>query len=235
MKRFALLLLGIATPVGAAERRQSVDDFDRIRVEGPYEVHVATRGVPGARITGSPTAADSVEIHVDGRTLTVRPAVQDGGEQPHGGARDAPVIYLRTTDLRGAGVVAGGKLEVSGPMRAARIDLQLTGSGTLTASALDAEQLIATLIGNGTMTLGGRAGSARLLSSGAGTIAATQLRIDMLTLRLEGTGTTQASARYTANVVSTGLGAVTVYGKPKCTVRAPAAGTVVCGATAPAP
>ena len=38
-----------------------------------------------------------------------------------------------------------------------------------------------------------------------------------------------AQARYQAAVSLTGLGRVTVAGKPKCTVQAPAGGRVVCG------
>lgn len=229
MKRLVLLLLLLAAPAGAAERHLDLQDFDRIRVEGPFEVHLATRGVPGGRVAGLPAAADSVEVRIEGRTLVVRPATSDGtgGGRPH----DAPIVYLRTTDLRGAGVVAGGRLEITGPVRAERVDLQVTGSGTIAAATLDAEQLVATLIGTGTLTLGGRAAHARLLVNGAGALDAAPLQTDDVVVRLDGTGSIRTSARYVANVMTSGVGTVTVYGKPKCTVKAVSDGPVVCGAT----
>lgn len=230
MKTALLLLLVVASPTAAAERREGIDDFDRIRVEGPYEVHVATRGNPGARIVGSPAAADGVDLRVEGRTLFVRATAVDGNG---GRARDAPVIYLRTIDLRGASVVAGGRLEIAGPVRGERVDLQVTGSGTITAPALAAGQLVATLIGTGTLTLGGHAAHARLLANGAGLLEAAALQTDDVLVRLDGTGTIRASARYLANVVTSGVGAVTVYGKPKCTVKAVSDGPVACAVPLP--
>ena len=70
----------------------------------------------------------------------------------------------------------------------------------------------------------------RLLSNGAGTIAAIPLQVDYLLVRLDGTGSTHASARYAADIVTDGIGAVTVEGAPKCTVKAVAGGPIACGA-----
>lgn len=217
-------LIAAAAPAAAADHRYVVTEFDRIRVEGPFDVRVTTRGTPMARAAGS---SDALDVHVEGTTLIVRAA--RGGET----APAAPILYLRTTTLRSATVIGGGKLDIAGPLRSQRVDLQVTGSGALAVAALDAEQVVATLLGNGAMTLGGRAGRVRLLSNGAGAIEAGALLADDLVVRIDGAGTTRASARYFANVATTGFGAVTVYGKPKCTVKASADGPVACGGVLP--
>jgi hypothetical protein len=223
-----LLFLAVA-PVQAADRIYYIGDFDRIRVEGPFDVRLATRGNPAAHVTGSAPA--SLELQVDAGVLVVR-ARQDVTDAARTGAAfEPPVIYLRTTDLHSATVIGGGKLDITGPVRAQRVDLQVSGAGTIAALGLDAEQLNATLIGNGQLTLGGRAGTARLLSSGAGMLEATALRADTLRLRLDGSGTARASARRTADVATSGLGAATVYGTAKCKVHAAAGGPIACGVT----
>lgn len=228
MLRFLTLALLVAlAPAQAAERSYFIGDFDRIRVEGPFDVRLTTRGTPAARVTG---ATDGLDLHVDARVLTVRAAARDSAGPR---ATEPATIFVRTTDLHAAAVIGGGKLVIAGPLRGARVDLQITGSGSITAPELAADQVFATLVGAGAMTLGGRTARLRVLSSGAGSIDASALQADEALLRLDGAGATQANARYVADVVTTGLGAVTVSGSPKCKVKAPAGAPVMCGGAPP--
>lgn len=224
-----LLLVSPVAASAASGRSYVVTDFDRIRVDGPFDVQVTTRVSPSARAEGPGEASDVLDIRVEGRTLVVRASAGRWAEAaPRGGIR-APVIRVGVPMLRAAGVVGGGRLTITGAMRAQQIDLQMTGSGSLAAAGLDADALTATVLGSGTMTLGGRAGRARLLTSGPGGIAAAALRSDALTVRLDGSGTIAATARYTADATSTGLGSVTIYGKPTCRVSSAATGPIRCG------
>ena len=68
---FAALVL-LAAPAGAAERNYSVTSFDRIRIDGPYQVTLKTNVAPFARASGTQAALDGVSIKVEGRTLVVR-------------------------------------------------------------------------------------------------------------------------------------------------------------------
>ncbi|MEG8018942.1 GIN domain-containing protein [Sphingomonas sp. LR55] len=70
----------------AASRTVSVGSFDRVRVEGPFEVRV-TIGSPRATITGDSRTTESVAVRVDGTTLSVRKGTGGWGEQPRKGAR----------------------------------------------------------------------------------------------------------------------------------------------------
>jgi len=230
---FALFLLAVSGPALAATGRSYVvTDYDRIRIDGPFDVALTTRAPPSARAEGPADASDALDIRVEGRTLIVRAGSRGWGEVPRRGGAQALVIRLGVPALRGATVIGGGRLAVAGPFRAQRVDLQVTGSGSIDAPALDADELNATLLGSGTMTLGGRGGRVRLLSSGPGGIAASALRSDALTVRLDGSGTITATARYTADATSTGLGAVTIFGKPACRVSRAASGPIRCGVDA---
>ncbi|MEG3176830.1 DUF2807 domain-containing protein [Sphingomonas sp. RB3P16] len=229
---FLIPLLLVCPPAHAAERRYFIADFDRIRIEGPLDVRLATRGAPAATVTG--VVPVGFELHVDGTVLTVRATRSAGGVSTPSNTGAAPVVSLRTGDLHGVSVMGGGRLVIEGPVRGARIDLQILGSGAITAPAIDGEQLGVTVVGTGAMTLGGRAARARLFGNGTGTIDASALRVDALVLRLDGSGSAQASARYTADVVSSGLGAATVYGAPKCKVSTPGGAAVACGVPPPA-
>lgn len=221
----ALLALSATSTADAAERRYSVTSFDRIRIDGPFEVRVQTGRPPSAQADGEAAALDGLTLTVEGQTLIVR------RQQAPSGTRD-PIprlltITLGTPVLRGVNVNAGGRLAVD-RMVAQRIDLSINGAGTLGVTRIDADQLNATVTGAGTMTLAGKAGRARYLITGPGGYEATQMIANDLFVTAAGPGDVRVAARYTADIVSSGLGTVTVAGTPACRVRSTGGGAVVC-------
>ena len=229
-----LVLIGLAAPAAAADRVFSVSSFDRVRVEGPFDVRLTVGGSPRARASGDRRMIDDLDIRVEGTTLIVGSGLNDWAEQgPVRGA--APVITLSTPALRGAAVVGGGKLAIGGAMKAQQLDLQLTGSGALGVTGIKADQLNATLLGTGSMALAGDAAKVRLITSGPGAIAAAPLIAGDLNVRMDGTGDTEATARFTAAATSTGLGRIVIHGNAACTVKALAGGPILCGKDAPQP
>ncbi len=230
---FAPALIAFAVPAHAEDRSFLVTNFDRVRVDGPFEVHVAVGGgVYGARASGEGKAIDALDITVQGSTLIVRRSNRGWGEQ---GKSDAPtpIVYVSVPSLLGGGVIGGGKLRIEGKVQSPRLDFQLTGVGAIDARGIEAQDVNVTLIGNGAVALAGRSLHARLTTNGNGAISAGGLDVGDLIVRLDGPGATEASARYTADLFTAGLGSIAVAGSPKCTVRAPAGGPVSCGATNP--
>lgn len=225
LSAIALLLLPVSA--GAAERTYSIGSFERVRVEGPFEVRLTTGQSPRARAEGPTRSIEGLDIRVEGTTLIVRAGINGWGEQPVAGNQGAPVISVSTGAIRDAIVLGGGRLSIAGPLKGQRIELSVTGSGAIDAGAIQADLFNAAVYGSGTMKLGGRGAKVRLVANGTGGIDATALSAGDLTLSLDGPGQMQATARSTANVTSTGIGTVTVYGKPACTVKA--VGPVSCG------
>lgn len=222
----ALAALAVTASANASERRYSVTSFDRIRVDGPFDVRVKTGSAPSAQAEGDPAALDALTLTVEGQTLIVR------RQQAVSSTRDfAPprllTITLGTPVLRGVNVNAGGRLAVD-RMVAQRIDLSINGSGLLGVTAIETDQLNAAVTGAGTMTLAGKAGRARYLITGPGSYEATGLVANDLFVTAAGTGDVRVAARYTADIVSSGLGTVSVAGTPACRVRATGGGAVVC-------
>lgn len=227
----AALLLG-AVPATAAERTVAVTNFDRVRIDGPFAVTLTTRASPNAIVSGDPRALDMVSVTFDGGTLIVRRNAAAAERAPKN--VPAPTVTLSTRDLRTVAVIGAGQFTVNGPVAAQRVDLTVTGAGSITAPALTADQLVATLIGTGQLNLGGTARSARLLANGAGEITAEGLVANEAIVRTDGSTAVTVTARYTATATSTGLGPITILGKPECKVRAVAGGPITCG-TAKAP
>ena len=67
----ALCALLAAAPADAATRNFAITSFDRVRIDGPYKVQLATGIAPFASATGSAQALDGLAVDVQGRTLVV--------------------------------------------------------------------------------------------------------------------------------------------------------------------
>lgn len=216
-----------SSAAAGAERRFPVGSFDRVRVEGAFEVTHAT-GSPNARVSGDARAIERVQLRVDGGTLVVRMGARTAGEGFEDGSAGPITVTLSSPALRSVLVSAGGRL-TAGRVKGTRLDLTLGGSGAIAVADVAADQLSATLVGTGTITLAGRVATVRLVSNGSGRIDAGRLQADALTVLSDGPGEVKAQARYTATITNLGLGAVAVAGSPKCTVAARAGGPVACG------
>lgn len=228
MIRFLLATLLFAMPAHAAERRVSVGSFDRVKIDGPFDVAYGS-GSPQARISGDARAIEDVELRVEGSTLRLRMKGRSWGERPKEAAAGATIkVTLSSPSLAEADVLGGGRLVAVRP-RGRVLHLFVAGAGEITVGDVAVDTLEATLAGTGAMTLSGRARAVKLMTNGPGRIDASGLKADDLTVLLDGRGETRAAARYTARVTNTGLGSVTVAGKPKCTVTARASGPVACG------
>lgn len=235
MLRFFLAapLLLVAVPAAAADRAYSVGSFEKVRIDGPFRVELTLGKSPGAIAQGDMRNTDRLNLRVEGDTLIV--SANSNAWQEQANTADskrspaATIVRVSTPTLRGAVVFGGGQLTISGPLRSQRVDLSVTGTGSITANAVTADQLIASVTGAGTMTLAGKAAKARLIGNGPTRIIADKLVADDLSVRTDGSGETTARARYTANVNAAGVGAVTVYGTPTCVVNKTVQGPVSCG------
>ncbi|TPG15645.1 GIN domain-containing protein [Sphingomonas oligophenolica] len=226
--RLAVLALSCATATAsAADRPIYIGSFDRVRVQGPFEVRIVN-GSPGATLSGDRRVIEGVEVRVDGSTLTIRNGFGQWGEQPRASTTQPVVVTLRTRNVVHATVIGAGRLTIP-RMKATRVELAVTGAGVIIAGGIDADQANATVIGGGAITLAGRATSTRLIANGPATIDAGALAAGDATVRVDGPGEVKANARFTATVDNLGLGQVTVAGHPKCSVKANAGGPVTCG------
>jgi len=229
MNRIASFLAAalLATPGVAAERSYPVTDFDRIQVEGPFEVTLVTSHPSHVHASGSADALDRVSIEVEGRTLRIRanPSAWGGtaGQSP------GPVrIEATTQDLSRATVLGSGSLAID-KARGLRLDLGLGGSGRLTVGLLDADNLIVDLLGSGRITLAGRAKQMRAAVKGSGDVAGGALVADDVQLTADTAGSVTLGSARSAKVIATGPGDVTIGGSPACTVDNKGAGRVRCG------
>lgn len=220
----ALLLSGPAT---AAEKRFGLTSFEAIEVTADVDVEVVTRAPVSAVATGSSDALDRLTLETrDGRLVI--------GEKKYAGdenRRSLPggvTVRVNAANLRSATLAGAGSLRID-QLKGARVTIGLRGPGQLSVGAIAADRLNVAMLGNGTMTLAGKAKQGQLNLSGAGVVDAGKLAVDDLTSDSEGAGDHSFNAVKTAAVTARGVGRVVVLGRPACTVRNLGTGSVTCG------
>lgn len=222
----AALMLCTAAAAPAAERAVGIGTFDRVRIDGAFDVRIATGRAPRAALSGDARALDLVDLRVEGMTLYLRRRSDTNAVARV--VSPVVIVTLSTQALASAAMLGSGKLTVAG-MRTARANLSVAGTGVIAVEGMDAQQADALVVGGGSIALAGRALRARLSTNGPGGIDASGLVADDLTVRVDGPGETLAQARYQAAISMTGLGRVVVTGNATCTIRAPTGGDVACG------
>lgn len=223
----AALAVALASPLAAAERRHTVTDFDRVQVDGPFEVTLATGRPSSALVSGSATAIERVSLEVQGRTLRIRPNRSSWGGYPGEGA--GPVrIALGTHQLRAASVSGSGALSID-RAQAMRFDVAVSGSGRISLGEIKADTLIVGLLGSGQIELGGQAKDFRATIQGSGDLKAAKLTAEDARVNSDTAGTIELAVRRSANVRATGPGDTRIIGSPACTVKALGSGRVACG------
>jgi hypothetical protein len=226
----ALFCIAAASPLAAAERVETVTSFDRIRVDGPYQVEVVTGRGASARLSGSRDALDRVSVSVQGTTLTIR-ANRTGwtGGWP-GDDKSGPVtIRLTAGELRAVALGGSGAITID-RIRGPLVRLGVEGSGRLTVGRAEVDRLELTLLGSGSIAISGTAKAASAIVRGSATIEGPALVANDLNVVSESAGNIALSARNSANVKASGSGEVRIGGAPACTVSALGSGQVYCGA-----
>ena len=222
----AILALS-AVPASAAERRYTVTDFDRIKVDGPFQVALTTGRPSSAVASGSNSAIERVSIDVQGRTLRVRANRSAWGGYPGEGA--GPVrIELSTHSLRAASLAGSGGPSID-KARTMQFDASVSGSGQIAIGAIDADTLALALLGSGKIIVSGKAKSLRAAIQGAGDLDAEALSVEDAQIIASTSGSIAVAVRRAATVTSTGQGDTRIIGSPACTVRSSGSGLVLCG------
>lgn len=212
-----LVLLAPVAPAAAAERSFTVTGFDRIRLDGPFQVKLATGVAPFAKASGSPAAIDGVSMEVEGETLIVRNNPSNWGSYP--GANPGPVaIAVGTHELSMAWLNGSGSLSIDS-VKGQSFDLSLQGSGSVSISRLTVDRLKAAVTGSGLAVVGGSAAEATVIVRGTATFDGSGLAVKDSIIGVEGSAMVKLKATATAKIDTRGTASVVLAGAPACTVR----------------
>jgi hypothetical protein len=232
MRTLFLIVAAAATaaPAGAATRNFGITGFDKVRIEGPFNVSLATGVAPFARASGSSAALDRVSIEVRGNTLVVHSNLSSWGGYP--GKDAGPVeISLGTHDLSSAWINGSGALSID-KAKGLTFDLSVAGSAVADIDQLNVDQLNVSIVGTASATLSGRAARLTSVVRGISKLDARDLLVKDATIGAEGSATIDAAVSNAVRVDASGPATIRLDGKPSCTLRASGSVSVSgCGST----
>lgn len=224
----AAVALIAVLPVSAAEKRYGLTSFEEIEVKADIVVEVVDRSPVRAVATGPQDALDRLVVEARDGKLIVETR-QFVGDESRRKPLGPVTLRVNAANLRSAMLAGAGALRID-RLEGQRVTVGLRGPGQVVVGDIDADRLAVTMIGNGTMTLGGAAKQAQMTLSGAGMVDAGELAVDVLVTDSEGAGDHRFHAVDSAAITARGIGRTIVLGDPACTVRNIGSGSVECGA-----
>jgi hypothetical protein len=221
----AIVLLAVAAPADAATRNFGVSGFDRIRVEGPFKVRLATGVAPFATASGgSPAALDSVTIDVQGRTLVVRSNRSSWSGYP-GESKGAVEISIGTHDLNSATLNGSGSLAID-KAKGLSFDLSVQGAGSASIGSVAVDQLKVGISGTASATIAGTAPKLTAIVRGISALDASGLETNDAVIGAQGSATVRANVTNSVQIDAQGPATIEIAGKPACTVKADGSASV---------
>ncbi len=221
-----LLVLAGCSPAHAATKSYSVTDVSRLRIAGPFDVHVHVGPSASVRATGPQEAIDRLSVEQHEEVLVVAPLPGGWGGWPMGFHGNL-VVDVTMPSLDQAAVTGSGTTTID-RVKGEALMLALSGSGSLTVSGIQVTQLTATTTGSGTMTLAGRVVGAKAVLTGSGDLKGEQLLADDAVANLVGSGDLSIGARHTAKGSLAGPGDLSIIGPAACAISRTGSGDVHC-------
>jgi hypothetical protein len=221
----ALIFLAAAAPADGATRNFGVSGFDRIRVDGPFKVKLATGVAPFATASGGSIAAlDSVTIDVQGRTLVVRSNRSSWSGYP-GEAKGPVEISIGTHELNAAWLNGSGSLAVD-KAKGLSFDLSVQGAGSASIGSVAVDHFKVAISGTATASVAGTAPKLTAIVRGISSLEAAGLVSKDAIIGAQGPATIRANVSNTAKVDAQGAATIELAGRPACTVKAAGSATV---------
>jgi hypothetical protein len=218
LRLLAFAALSLAAPATAATRNFGIEDFDRIRVTGPFKVQLVTGVAPFARATGDMEAIDDVSVDVEGRTLVIQQNASNWSSFP--GQNSGPVtIEIGTHDLSAAWLNGSGLLSID-RVKEPSFELSIQGAGSASVGSMTVDTLKVGLSGSGSATISGTAPQLTATLFGASTFDGSALTTKDATIGAQGTAVMKLTATDAVKIDAEGPVTLTFSGNPACTLHA---------------
>ena len=223
----ATLIPLVATSAQAATKSYSITDVSRLRIAGPFDVHVHVGASSSVHATGPQEAIDRLSVEQHEEVLVIKPLPGGWGGWPMG-FHGKLVVDVTMPSLDQAAVTGSGDTTVD-RVKGEALTLALSGSGSLSVAGIQVTQLNATSTGSGTLDLAGRVVGAKAVLTGSGDLKAGQLLADDAVANLVGSGNLSIVARHTAKGSLAGSGDLSILGPATCAISRSGSGDVHCG------
>jgi hypothetical protein len=201
---------------------REVKNFHAVSSSGSFKVTVKMGTKESITLEGDQQDLDRVETLVQNGILKIRLKRDVNTWKESVGNVN---IYVTAKKIDGLILSGSGSINLDGKISSASADIQLSGSGKITAS-LDSQNVGVALSGSGSVNLSGEVGSVNISISGSGDVNAKNLISDKSTVQIAGAGNVYLNTKEELNATVLGSGSVRYKGNPKLLVNKVGSGSV---------
>ena len=205
-----------AEAASTTTRNFGIRSFEKIRVEGPYQVSLKTGVAPFARAKGPHSALDRIDLEMRGKTLVVRAG--PFAKSPAAAALAPVEVELGTHDLSSAAVLGSGSLAID-KVKGLKFELGVHGAGTTDIGQVTVDQLSVNLGGNAAARLSGKSKKLTAILRGLSTLDMSGLEVSDAVFGAEGPSTIRAKVSKAVEIDGKGTASFVLAGRPSCTLK----------------
>jgi hypothetical protein len=189
---------------------REVPAFSGIDLAFSGNVYVSQGNEQKVVIEADKSIIDIIETKVDGDNLVLK--TKNGNWKNMGEVK----VYITMPQIDHLSVSGSGDLESQTPVQTREIEIQVSGSGSITIKDLQATDISTVVTGSGNIELSGSANSSKLDATitGSGSIKATSLPVDNADVNITGSGSALVNVLKELETDITGSGNVMYKGNP---------------------
>ncbi|MEM9856215.1 MAG: head GIN domain-containing protein [Bacteroidota bacterium] len=184
----------------------SVSDFNRIEVEGNFEIRLEKSGNPGVSVTTDENLLDFISVESRGDRLVLiseKNLISEEGVQ----------VVISYSELRGISVGGAAILTSDQTIAEDYLDLEMSGAGAVELD-LEMTALEINVSGAGAMELTGSVVEQRIRMDGAGGLDAGDLISEKCEIDISGVGGAVVHVTESLRASVSGVGGITYRGNP---------------------
>jgi hypothetical protein len=213
----SLFILGfIFSNDALAERNErEVPSFSEISLRISGKVHLEQGDRQSVRIEAKSSTLEEIITEVKGRTLIIRFKNSNLFWRSFNPGRVD--IYITVPEINALSVSGSGDIVADSKIKSRILDLAVSGSGDISLTNLDAEQVKAAVSGSGDIQIdnGGIADDFEIAISGSGNVRAENFEAKKVSAKISGSGNCRVHATENLAARVAGSGSVLYNGNPQ--------------------
>ncbi|HEX7367049.1 MAG TPA: head GIN domain-containing protein [Pelobium sp.] len=205
-----------------AQETRAVKNFHAIANAGSVEVYVKIGDEESLTIEGADEDVERIETIVQNGILKIRTKRDINNWNI---ALNSVKVYITAVKLDALLQSGSGSMELEGKLKSASADIQLSGSGKISAT-MSVQSAKITLSGSGNIALMGKVGELNMTMAGSGDVNAEKLLAENAKIKIAGNGIAYVNVSETIDAKIVGNGGVKYIGEPTITTKKLGEGSV---------
>ena len=190
------------------EKSYNIDDFNKIYLRGPYEVHLRQSDKCKLTIIAKEDYFNKLEVNSHGGTLEIE---LDGKNYK---TTRSIEVYITFRDLQKLEIEGAIDLICENQIKTSNLKLEFEGAGNIELN-IEADKIIADISGVGNFEIEGKVDYHKVSFSGIGNYEAHHLHSKYTIVESNGIGSVKVFASNKFRGEANGIGSVDYYGDPQ--------------------